>query len=149
MIRTLVIIGASLVVILCIVLSRTGSDAGASTPKPAPAPAQTCLDEQHICNDGDSCCEGLACLRILGRSQKACMKTWDCETDSCYVNQQKDYVCSNGQNTCMSYPIQNDSGDVNVYCMDRGNAFRYIPPICKQLAQPNVFPSPKTASVLL
>ena len=146
MIKTLVVIGASLliVVILCIVLSRTGSDAG-TTPTPTP---QTCLDEQHFCNDGDSCCVGLACLRISGKSQKACMKTWDCESDSCYVNQQKDYVCSNGKNTCMSYPIQNDSGDVDVYCMDRGNAFRYIPPTCKELAQPNVFPAPKTASVL-
>ena len=84
MLKTLVV--SLLIVILYIVL-------GSGT---TPTPTQACLDEQHVCNDGDSCCEGLACLRI------ACMKTWDCETDSCYVNQRKDYVCSNGQNTCMS-----------------------------------------------
>jgi hypothetical protein len=166
MLKTLIIIGASLliVVILYIVLSRI--EPGASTdnkpeskPESKPKPEQACLDEQHFCNDGDSCCKGLECLRIPGRSQKACMRTWDCENDSCYVNQRRgcdkdgrcvlkdyytdsSYVCANSQNTCLSYPTQNDNGGVSTYCMDRGNSFRYIPHTCRELAQPNVFPKP-------
>jgi hypothetical protein len=153
MLKALVV---SLVIIVAVVLYIVlGSGTKSTpTPTPTPTPTQACLDEQHLCNDGDSCCEGLACLKISGRTQKACMKTWDCETDACYVNQRKwcdkdgkcvikddiqsSYVCSNGEDTCTSYPIQNDSGGVDVYCMDRGNAFRYIPPTCKKMAEPNV-----------
>ena len=127
MLKTLVIIGASLLIVVIVYTVLSSKD-----NKP------TCLDEQHLCNGGGTCCEGLACL---GRS----MRTRDCENDSCYVNQRRGcvdspYVCANGQNTCMSYPT---SYDVNMYCMDRGNAFRYIPHTCRELAQPNVFPKPR------
>ena len=119
----------------------------------------SCLDEQHFCNDGDKCCDGLQCLEINGQSKKACMKTWDCNNDTCYKNQRKEcddknncvlqnyndssYVCGNvldPKNTCISLPVSDGKGGVNAYCMDRENVFKNIPSFCKHLAQPNIFP---------